>query len=316
MMREAPGPREAPPRGASANRRAAAAALPGRIAFIGFGLIGGSIAAALRGAGFPGDIAAWSPNGHGPGVGKNLGLVDVAGGSIEEALEGAGLVVLAGPPVAVIDSLDGIADARRTGRLGSEATVTDVASTKTRIVGRAAELELPFVGGHPMAGREVAGVEASTPDLFVDRPWVIVPAPAARDRDVVNATALAWSTGARPIQMTAEAHDRAVAAISHLPLVVAAALVEAVAGGSDRSVAHSLAASGWESATRLARGDPEMGAGILATNAAEIAERLRAMRAALDGWLELLDAANDGPDPEAIRARLVAARDALPAVGD
>jgi prephenate dehydrogenase len=316
MMPEASGPGAASPRGASANRRAAAAALPQRIAFIGFGLIGGSIAGALREADFRGRIGAWSPNGHGPAAGKDLGLVDVACGSIEEAVEGAGLVVLAGPPLPVIEGLDRIADARNNALLEADATVTDVASTKARIVARAAELELPFVGGHPMAGGEVAGVEASTPHLFVDRPWVVVPAPAARDRDVVNATALAWSTGARPMQMTAEAHDRAVAAISHLPLVLAAALVEAVAGGPDRSVAHSLAASGWASATRLARGDPEMGAGILATNAAEVAERLRAMRSALDGWLELLDAANGQPDPDALRARLVAARDALPADGE
>jgi prephenate dehydrogenase len=316
MMGEASGSGGAPARGASANRRAAAAALPQRIAFVGFGLIGGSIAGALREAEFPGSIRAWSPNGHGPAAGKDLGLVDVACGSVEEALEGAGLVVLAGPPVPAIEVLDGIAGARRSGRLAADATVTDVASTKARIVARAAELELPFVGGHPMAGREVAGVEASTPDLFVDRPWVVVPAPSARDRDVVNTTALAWSTGARPLQMTAEAHDRAVAAISHLPLVVAAALVEAVAGGPDRSVAHSLAASGWASSTRLAKGDPEMGAGILATNAAEVADRLRAMRAALDGWLELLDAANGEPDPDVLRARLAAARDALPSDGE
>ena len=104
-------------------------------------------------------------------------------------------------------------------------------------------------------------------------------------------------------------HDAAVAAISHLPLVVAAALVEAVAGAArlatepDWPAAAGLAASGWAGMTRLARGDVAMGAGIVATNAPAIAGRLRELRAALDGWLDELDGTG-GPDAAAIAARL------------
>jgi prephenate dehydrogenase len=104
-----------------------------------------------------------------------------------------------------------------------------------------------------------------------------------------------------------------VAAISHLPLVVAAALVESVAGGvgATRSwpVARTLAASGWRDMTRLAKGDPVMGADILATNADALRERLIAMRDALDGWIEQLD--GGAPDPDQIRERLQRARDTL-----
>jgi prephenate dehydrogenase len=210
----------------------------------------------------------------------------------------------------VLEALERVAESRQQGRLAEDATVTDVASTKAAITARAVELELPFVGGHPMAGRETTGFGASDPDLFVDRPWVIVPVGVATHRHVVQTTAMAWATGARPIQLEADAHDRAVAAISHLPLVLSAALVESVTGGADWPAARPLAASGWAGMTRLAQGDPTMGAGILATNAVAVAERLREARAVLDTWIAALEA-GDAPDAEAIRERLAAAQAAL-----
>ena len=88
--------------------------------------------------------------------------------------------------------------------------------------------KLRFVGGHPMAGREASGFDAATADLFVDRPWVVVPGAHSRPADVERVEWLARAVGARPLRMDAEAHDAAVAGISHLPLVLAAALVEAV----------------------------------------------------------------------------------------
>ena len=116
--------------------------------------------------------------------------------------------------------------------------------------------------------------------------------------------------------MTAEAHDRAVAAISHMPLIVSAALVEAVAGGQDQPertdwpAARALAATGWAGMTRLARGEPAMGAGIAATNSAAIAERLRDVRAVLDQWLAELER-TDGPDSSSLKDRFEAARSRL-----
>jgi len=304
---DVPRPVAPPIAGGAANRRAAAKALPDRIAFLGFGLIGGSIAKALRSADYRGFIAAWSPAGAGPAEAVGAGLIDLAAPTAVEALTAAGLVVLAGPPLAVLEALDGVADARVANLLADDATITDVASTKARIVARADELGLPFVGGHPMAGREASGFDAADGELFVDRPWVVVPASLGTHRHVVATTAMAWAAGARPIQLTPDAHDSAVAAISHLPLVVAAALVEAGAGGRDWPVARSLAASGWASSTRLARGDPEMGAGILATNGPEVLARLRDLRAVLDRWIEELEV-SDPPDVAGLRARLEAAR--------
>jgi hypothetical protein len=196
----------APPSAAEIDPRAAAVArLPSRIAFLGFGLIGGSIALALREAGYAGAISAWTPGRAGPEAGVRRGFVDEAGPSAAVTIEGAGLVVLAGPPLAVSAILSDPDPALRSAAAAG-GTVTDVASTKGVIVGTAESAGLPFVGGHPMAGRETTGVESALANLFVDRPWVIVPARTARDVDVDAVAALAGAAGARPIRMTADEH--------------------------------------------------------------------------------------------------------------
>ncbi len=137
-------------------RLAAADRLPERIAFLGFGLIGGSIAAALRDAGCRARLAAWTPDGNGPKAGLERGLLDEAAASADSALDGAGLVVLAGPPLVVISTIEALGDDLRR-HVGPDTTVTDVASTKARIVAAAGATDLQFVGGHPMAGRETTG---------------------------------------------------------------------------------------------------------------------------------------------------------------
>lgn len=286
-----------------------------RIALLGFGLIGGSIARALkeRDPSRAADhrIAAWSPSGDGPREAFAHGLIDEAPSTAEAAIDGAELVVLAGPPQACLDQLGRLADAWH-GSLVADAVVTDVASTKAAIVERARDGGLRFVGGHPMAGRETSGYAASTAGLFVGRPWIIVPSADAAAVELVEA--LASATGARPIRMGSGEHDDAVAAISHLPLIVSAALVEAVAGGAsergDWSTVADLAAGGWRDMTRIARGDVAMGAGIVATNAPPIASRLRDLIAVLEDWLVQLER-DGGPDADSVAARLRTARDRL-----
>jgi prephenate dehydrogenase len=311
------GPLPAPDRAtglvADGPRAAALANLPDRIAFLGFGLIGGSIALALRDAGSAARLTAWTPYGNGPAEGLRRGFLDEAAPSAEAALEGAGLVVLAGPPLVVLGTLNDLVGPLRDA-LAADATVTDVASTKAMITRNAAAAGLAFVGGHPMAGRETSGVDAATPELFVNRPWVVVRTAGSRPLDVERVEALAVGVGARPIHMDAQEHDAAVASISHLPLVLAAALVESVATsleeGSSWPLARRLAATGWADMTRLARGDPGMGAGILATNAGPVAERLRALRQVLDTWIELLDR-EPGGESGALEGRFRLARESL-----
>lgn len=289
-----------------------------RVTIVGFGLIGGSVARALSkwgpGATGPWRITAWSRTRAPVEQAVRDGVVDVASDSLETALDDAELVLLAAPPLTCLDLLDQIGGPLRAA-LG-DATLTDAVSAKAQIVARADLSTLHFVGGHPMAGRELNGYAAAVPDLFVGRPWVTVPGAGARLIDTQRVRTLIAGCGAVEVPMTAEAHDSAVAAISHMPLVISAALVEAVAGRagqpprSDWPAAEKLAATGWASMTRLALGQPAMGAGIATTNAAAVAARLRDMRAVLDEWLAELES-TDGPDVNRLHDRFAAARDRL-----
>ena len=231
------------------------------LGFLGFGLIAGSVARAVRANAATADwtMAAWSPTGSGPASALAEGIIDRAAPTPESALDGADVVVLGAPATACLELIDRLAGPWRD-RLPGTAVVTDVASTKARLVERADAVGLRFVGGHPMAGLERTGFAASDADLFRDRPWILVPGAVASPADVARVEALARACSARPIVMDAGAHDRAVAGISHLPLVTAVALVEAVTGATEdadlapvgRRLAHGRRSGGrW-----LARHDP------------------------------------------------------------
>jgi prephenate dehydrogenase len=286
-----------------------------RVALLGLGLIGGSVALALaadRGSGDVHRVTAWSPSGAGPRSALAVGAIDAVAADPAAALAGADLVVLAGPPLACADLLRRLGSGLR-GSLEPGATVTDVASTKGVLAAIARDAGVPYVGGHPMAGRETSGFEAADAGLFLGRPWIIGEPVAGGDPGRVRSLALAC--GAVPLELDSATHDRLVAAISHLPLITSVALVEAVAGtldapGSDWSQASALAASGWRDTTRLARGDVTMGTEIAVTNAAPLAARLRTYRDRIDEWIALLEAPG-GVDAEAVRARLADARSRL-----
>lgn len=285
-----------------------------RIAFLGLGLIGGSIARALRETA-PVEtrprVAAWSPGGEGPRAAATAGVIDLAAGSPEQALEAADLVVLAAPPLGCARLLGRLGGDLRS-HLGPGATVTDVASTKVQLLAVAEAAGVPYVGGHPMAGLEASGFGSADGALFRDRPWVVTEAVGGGDPDAVRR--LARSCGARVVELDAATHDRLVAAISHLPLLLSVALVEAIGGvgepASDWPRAASLAAGGWRDMTRLARGDATMGAEIVVSNAGEITQRLRAARDRIDAWITLLETPG-GPDAESVLDRLTAAKQRL-----
>jgi len=280
-------------------------------------LIGGSVALALHTRGEPGQwhVTAWSRNPAPVQRAVADGAVEVAAPTLEEAVRDAEVVLLAAPPLACLDLTDRLGGPLRDA-LPEDCKVTDVASAKSRIVDRADELKLPFIGGHPMAGRELSGYEAALPDLFVQRAWVTVLGRYARLGDGERIGELIETCGAIQVPMQAAAHDNAVAAISHMPLVVSAALVETVVGGvgepehGDWRSAEALAATGWAGMTRLARGEPGMGAGIAATNSAAIAGRLRDLRDMIDSWITELER-DGGPDADALLTRFTTARDRL-----
>lgn len=267
-----------------------------RVAIVGFGLIGGSVALALA-ARHPGrwQVTAWSPSLTGPRRALARGVVAAVAPDPETAARSAELVLLAAPLLANLDLVD---------RLGprladTDATVSDVSSTQSPIAARAARIPgLHFVGGHPMSGRERRGYRAARADLFEGRPWAVLPSPSARPLDLTRVRALAEACGARPLELDTERHDQAVAAVSHLPLLASVALAESVAGSAEWATARQLTAQGWRDMTRLARGDPELAAGILVTNARHVSPWLRRYRAALEDWQMTLDGLTDG-GPEA-----------------
>ena len=228
---------------------------PVRIAIVGFGLIGGSIARALRRReaaptmGERIELVAWSRSPSGPNAALADGILDRAAGTLSEVLHGAELIVLAAPPLACLDLLAELAGPLR-GEVANGATVSDVASTKRTIVARADEAGLRFVGGHPFAGRDAVGYAAAEADLFVDHPWVICPGRVAEAGDVGRVERLALACGARPVPLDPGTHDAAAATISHVPLVVSAALVEAMTGRP------ALADRGVPCGRRLAGHDP------------------------------------------------------------
>ncbi len=282
-----------------------------RITFLGLGLIGGSVARAVRAAPeFAGAVVvAWTPSGGGPSAARGAGIVDEVAIDAAQAVRGADLVVLAAPPLACASLVRELAGVLRH-TLAPGATVTDVASTKGELTRAAEAGGIPFVGGHPMAGRETSGYEAGAADLFRGRPWVVTEAVGGGDRGAVRD--LAAACGAIPVELDAERHDRLVAGISHVPLLASVALVEAVAGPSgvaepDWPTASQLAASGWRDMTRLAHGDVVMGAEIAATNAPAVVIVLRRYRDRIDQWIEALETPG-GPDADALRDRLAAAR--------
>ena len=279
-----------------------------RIAFLGLGLIGGSLALATRSP--ERSSVAWTPRGAGPAAALAAGAIDEVAATREAALEGADLVILAAPPMGCLAMLDWLAGDGRAS-LAPGATVTDVASTKRAILQAALRSEIPFVGGHPMAGLETGGFGAARADLFRDRPWILTEAVHGGDFEAVRR--LAEDAGARVIGMDSRDHDRAVAAISHLPLVASVALVEAVTGvdgapsPADAAAALRLAAGGWQSMTRLAKGDPGMAAGIAVTNRDALVAQLLAYRDRLDEWLALLDVPGE-PDAGELERRFAGAR--------
>ena len=268
-----------------------------RLAILGLGLIGGSIARALA-IREPGawHVTAWSRSSDGPRRAGEEGVVAAAVSDALAAIAGADLVVLAASPAANLALVERVGPALA----AAGGLLTDVTSVQAPIAARAAAVPgLRFVGGHPMSGRERRGYAAADAALFVDRPWVVLPGPRASGGDVELMRRLARACGAHPLELEPRVHDRAVAAISHLPLLAAVALVEAAASAPDWPAARSLAAQGWRDATRLARGDAVLGAGILATNAGAIAEALRRYRHELERWQIRIDALVAAEDPAA-----------------
>ena len=244
-----------------------------RVAIIGMGLIGGSIGLALRKK-----RAAVKVIGYDPGNGVcdracRIGAIDQCYDTLEDTVRGAELVILATPVGAMHRLLQELAPVLSPGTV-----VTDVASTKAQVISWAEELlpeDVTFVGGHPMAGREVSGIDVADATLFRERIYCLTPTAHTPPAAVSKVCSLVEILGARVRFLDAAAHDEQVAGISHLPFLASVALMNTVAEDSTWHDAALLAASGFRDASRLAAGNPEMYRDICLTNSATIV-----------GWLD------------------------------
>lgn len=249
--------------------------LPARVLIVGTGLIGTSVALALRARG----VSVWL-NDADPGsaaLAEGLG----AGTAVADLREAKGLAdvaVLAMPPEAVGEMLLASQDA------AVADVYTDVASVKSLPAARARELGCDlesYVPGHPLAGRERHGPAAARADLFLGRTWAVCPLPETSPAAVAAVTALAQACGADVVTTDTATHDQWVALVSHAPHVVASAMAARLAGPGVTDDALRLAGGGLRDVTRIAAGDPALWTQILSANAAPVAGILKAVAADL-----------------------------------
>lgn len=252
---------------------------------IGTGLIGTSVALALRRSAAAVWLSDRDLQAQATAVALGAGVpLEHVGAPAEP-----GLVVVAVPPASTAGV---VADALRR---FPDAFVTDVASVKVPVhralLAHGADLS-SYVGGHPMAGREVSGPAAARADLLDDRPWVVAPHATASSEAVRAVHDLALAARALPVQMSPEEHDRAVAVVSHAPQVLSSLLAARLLDTSELAV--SIAGAGLRDMTRIAASDPDLWVEILAANAAPVGAVLGSLRSDIDSVLAALVTIDQG----------------------
>lgn len=282
------------------------------VVIIGVGLVGGSLAAALRALPDAPYVTGVDVEHSTLRVALDRGIIDAAAdpGGAENAFADADLVVLATPASAAGEWFE------RLRIMGYHGVVTDVASTKSGITQQAAHMLDPratFIGGHPMAGSERSGVGAADAELFRGAYYVLCPAGDTPAEAYSSLHQLVTAVGARVIAISPKEHDRAVAAISHLPHVAASALTNLAAerAGDGEDVLR-LAAGGFKDMTRIAAGSPDLWVGISLDNSTALVGALRDLGSQLEEFSGLLES-GDRAGMRAWLDRAAQARRALPA---
>lgn len=257
------------------------------IGIVGLGLIGGSIGLDLRSRGF--DVFGVSSRQQTCDRAQARGVVNEA--SIHLSLMAAADVVFICTPLGSIEPI--VRDL--VPYLSPNTIITDVGSVKTPIVQAVSSLWPNFVGGHPMAGTAESGIEAAVPDLFVGRPYVLTPQAQTPAAAVDRVEEIARLLGASVYRCSPLDHDRAVAWISHLPLMASATLVAACAREGDRDIvnlAQHLASSGFRDTSRVGGGNPELGVMVAKYNREELLRSLSIYRDSLDEFISDIEAEN------------------------
>ncbi len=278
------------------------------------GLIGGSVALALKKAHFVTHIVGVGRTQASLNEALKLGVIDAIcipdekQTNLQAALEGADLVLIAAPVAQTARILQSIKP-----HLNNQTVITDAGSTKGDVLACARDILgkqfSQFVGGHPIAGAEKSGVSAAKDDLFLGKNVVLTPTPETNIHTVASADDLWKKCGANVTEMSAENHDNIFAAVSHLPHLLAFALVDDIASRANAAQLFSFAASGFRDFTRIAGSHPEMWRDISLANRTALLGEISAFEGELSQLKQLLEN-SDGVGLQALFERASVARNA------
>ena len=265
------------------------------IAIVGTGLMGTSLALAIKNSNLQVDIVGTDYDSSARSGAQKSGAFKKVEARLSSAIRGADVVVFATPIVAMREMMQSAADDFEEG-----CVVTDVGSSKKAVLQWAEEVlpkHVSFVGGHPMAGRELSGPQNADGDMFKGKTYCIVPSVSAERAAVSSVTTMAEAIGAKPFFIGVDEHDSFVAAASHLPFMMSVALMGTATKSANWEDIAQLASSGFGDLTRLASGDPVMHRDICLTNPEPIVAWMDAYISELYDLRNML-AKEGGPDPE------------------
>jgi prephenate dehydrogenase len=268
-----------------------------QLGLIGCGMMGGSFALALKRAGLVKRVVGYSKSPSTTERARQLGVIDVEAPSALLAVSGADLVLLAVPVAATEATFKAIRHLIR-----GDVLVMDVGSTKREVIDAARRVLKDqvgvFVPAHPIAGKELAGVEHADPDLYSGRQVILTPIERTLTAQLDKAHKVWTALGCHVKQMSPEAHDAAYAAVSHLPHLVAFALMNGIQSQQQATDFLSLAGPGFRDFTRIAASDPAVWRDILMSNREELLAQSRFFQRALHA----LETAINADNPDALEA--------------
>ena len=240
-----------------------------QLGLIGCGLMGGSFALAMRRAGLVKRVVGYSKSPSTTERARMMGVIDIVAPSALMAVSGADIVLIAVPVAATESTFKAIKHL-----VTPDMLIMDVGSTKRDVIdaGRRALREQigSFVPAHPITGKEVSGVENADPDLYTGRQIIITPIERTLPTQLQKAIDVWTALGCRVLKMTPEQHDAAFASVSHLPHMIAFALMNAISGQPQGKDYLSLAGPGFRDFTRIAASDPKVWRDILMSNREEL----------------------------------------------
>ncbi len=271
-----------------------------KISIIGLGLIGGSLALALKSSGFKGEITGIGRREDNLIRAKEMGMIDTFSTNHADGVNDADLIVLASPVGQFEEIANNIKNNLKTGSI-----VTDVGSVKTTIV-RKLDAIMPqgvsFVGAHPIAGKECSGIEASNCDLFRNAKCIITPSPSSADHAIEEVIGLWESVGAVILHMSPEEHDLIFAAVSHLPHVIAYATVNTIMEVNP-NILH-FGGTGLKDMSRIALSPADLWRDICAFNKDEVLKVLNKFSSSISNLTDLIKKSDwSGLEKEFIRAQ-------------